>query len=74
VILPTRHIATESSLISIGARALGELRTPRSVSDLWAALRDEAGVVTFDRFCLALTFLHVLDVIDLDGEMVVRSR
>jgi hypothetical protein len=72
MILPTRHIATEVSLVSIGARALAQLRSPRSINDLWLAMRDQAGVVTFDRFCLALTLLYTLGVVDLRGDMLHR--
>lgn len=66
MILPTRHIAIEASLVAIGARVLQELSQPLTVSDLWKRLRDEEGVVTFDRFCLALTFLHALNLVEQD--------
>jgi hypothetical protein len=69
MILPTRHIATNASLIAIGALILASLGAgSRSVSDVWVDLRDESGVVTFDRFCLAVTFLYTLGIVDHDGD------
>jgi len=75
VILPTRHISTNASLIAVGALVLARLESgPRSLNDLWADLRDENGVVTFDRFCLAVTFLYALGVVENEGGHIGRVR
>jgi hypothetical protein len=73
MILPSRHLAVEASLLGIGAIVLAELDRPRAVSDLWTALRDEAGVVTFDRFCLAVTFLYTLGLVTTAGDELART-
>jgi len=68
MILPTRHIATNASLIAIGALILRSMRgSSRSVNEVWVDLRDESGVVTFDRFCLAVTFLYTLGIVEHHG-------
>jgi len=73
MILPTRHITTNASLIAIGALILASLGAgSRSVNDVWVDLRDESGVVTFDRFCLAVTFLYTLGIVDHDGDRLRR--
>ena len=74
MILPTRHLAIEASLVSIGARLLRELEHPLNAGDLWERMRDQSGVVTFDRHCLALTLLYVLGLIDSDGPTLYRSE
>jgi hypothetical protein len=69
MILPTRHISTNASLIGIGALILVSLGVDsRSINDVWVDLRDKNGVVTFDRFCLAVTFLYTLGIVDNDGD------
>ena len=71
MILPTRHISTNASLVAIGSLILTALgQGARSLNDVWVDLRDASGVVTFDRFCLALTFLYVLGTIDRDGDQL----
>ena len=72
MILPTKHIAIEASLLAIGARALAQLSQPLTVTALWERLRDEDGVVTFDRFCLALTFLHALNLVEDAHDQTLR--
>jgi hypothetical protein len=73
VILPTRHISTNASLIGVGALVLARLGSrPRFVNELWTELRDESGVVTFDRFCLAVTFLYVLGAVEHEGGNISR--
>jgi hypothetical protein len=73
MILPTRHITTNASLIAIGALILANLGAgPRSVNDVWVDLRDETGVVTFDRFCLAVTFLYTLGIVEQEGNRLRR--
>lgn len=76
MILPTRHLSTNASLLAIGALVLDRLGggSSRSVSELWSDLRDENGVVTFDRFCLAMTLLYVLGVVENQGGRVTRLR
>jgi hypothetical protein len=74
MILPTKHLRLEGSLLGIGAAILGVLDQSASVSDLWEKLRGVDGVVSFDRFCEALTFLHILGLVDADGPMIARRQ
>jgi hypothetical protein len=75
MILPTRHLGIDASLVGVGAKVLAELDGQRTVSDLWAAVRDEDGVVTFDRFCLGVTFLFSVGLVELrDGRLTRRQR
>ncbi|MFM6077151.1 MAG: ABC-three component system middle component 6, partial [Dolichospermum sp.] len=40
MILPTKHISTNHSLLGVGAKILEQLYQPKTVSSLWSAVRD----------------------------------
>jgi hypothetical protein len=68
MILPTKHISTEHSLLGIGAELLKALERPHTVTGLWDEARQLPGVVTFERFTLALDLLYACGaVIVADG-------
>jgi hypothetical protein len=64
VILPTKHVPTEHSLIGLGALLLPKLAQPRTVTSLWEEVRGIEPVGTFDRFSLALDLLFSLGAIE----------
>lgn len=70
MILPTKHLPQDRALLSIGAEILGELTEPRSVSELWEAVREARGKnpsaapLSFDWFVLALNLLYAISAID----------
>jgi hypothetical protein len=75
MILPTKGIAPDKALLSIGAFVLRELDEPKTVSRLWADLRQvEEGPpdLTFDWFVLALDLLFLMGTLDYPGGRVVR--
>jgi hypothetical protein len=74
VILPTKHIPEDKTLLGIGALLLSNLSEDHTVSSLWETARKYPTVGTFDRYVLALDLLHLLGVIDLheDG-LLARS-
>lgn len=74
MILPTKGIAPDRSILSVGADVLGLMREePVGVSTLWeryAKYRKRHGCdapVTFDWFVLALDFLYMIGAIGLDS-------
>jgi hypothetical protein len=73
VILPTKHIPLEQSLIGIGATLLMGLERPRTVTSLWEEVRKDPSIGSFDRFSLALAFLYALGAIDLRGGQLRRG-
>jgi hypothetical protein len=66
MILPTKHLSVDSSLLGIGAKALAALEVPTTMPELWRTVRHEPGVNNFDRFCGALVFLYLIGLVDLD--------
>jgi hypothetical protein len=69
MILPTKHLAPDRTLLAIGAELLGLLDEPKTVSRLWNDLgkfRSRGAVqnpLTFDWFVLALDMLFALKAI-----------
>ena len=79
MILPTKHIPTERSLLGVGAEILDELNEPKTVSALWNDIQNRRGDLAnrlpFDWFVLSLNFLYSLDVIELKrGRLHRNSR
>lgn len=78
MILPTKHLSAERSLLGIGSEILSILEEPKSVSRLWTDLQnrrgDKANRVTFDWFVLALNLLHTLDAVDMERGRLSKRR
>lgn len=68
MILPTKHLPTERSLISIGADILGLLDEPKSVSKLWLdfqLLNEQREIrLTFDWFTLTISMLYAIGAVE----------
>lgn len=73
MIMPTKHIPAEQSLLGAGAVVFAELSQPRTVTALWEAVRDSESVGTFERFVLAVTMLYALRVVRFEAGVIVRG-
>lgn len=78
MILPTKHLRVQRSLIGIGGEVLLLLERPKTVSRLWEDFRDqrardEKHAVGFDRFVLSLDFLFSINAIRFHRERIVRG-
>ena len=70
MILPTKHIPASKSLLGVSAKLLRPIRSSPTVTDLWAQVRSDPDVATFERFVLALDLLFLWGVIELrDGRL-----
>lgn len=74
MIVPTKHLKPQDSLLAAGGVVLQELRRPCSVSDLWSELRDNSVVATYERLILALDLLFVLGVIEYTDGVISRIQ
>jgi hypothetical protein len=79
MVLPTKHLLPNRSLIALGAEMLGLLDSPRTVSSLWDSLQARrTGAsetdVTFDWYILALDFLFIVKAIELVQNRIVRRQ
>ena len=74
MILPTKHISEAESLLAAGAVLLHELDQPRTVTELWEAVRGDE-IASFDRFVLAAEMLYAIGAVDFrDGLLEKRRR
>lgn len=81
MILPTKGITPDRSILAVGSDLLDLLDSPRSVSNLWSRylnLRKQLGLerpVNFDWFVLTLDFLFTIGAINLDDRgRLVKHR
>jgi hypothetical protein len=80
MILPSKHLSQNRALVGVGADIISQLQEPITVSELWDRVRGIRGARTdeaplsFDWFVLALTFLHAIYVIDINGGTITASR
>lgn len=73
MIMPTKHIPAEQSLLGAGAVVFSELSQPRTVTALWEAVRGSESVGTFERFVLGVTMLYALRVVRYDSGVLARN-
>lgn len=72
MILPTKHLSVEESLLGSGAVVLKELTRPQTISRLWDRLRNNSVIGNFSRFSLTLDFLFLIGAIDISDNLVRR--
>jgi hypothetical protein len=76
MILPTKGIAPDRALVTLGAQVLQSLSEPKTVSRVWDELRNinETRVqLTFDWFVLALDFLFLIGAVSLVRGRLART-
>ncbi len=78
MILPTKHLSTEKSLLWIGAEIIDMLDEPKTVSRLWNDLKLQKNnnqsipKLTYEWFILALDFLYATNAIQLSSGRISR--
>lgn len=72
MILPTKHIQPQDSLIGIGSTLLTNLRGAKTVTELWDGVRHLPGIISFERFVLGLDLLYSMELVELDRGMLKR--
>lgn len=79
MIVPSKHLSEERSLLSVGGHILRLLTQPKTVSRLWDELNRhlaDQGIakgISFDWFVLALDFLYTIGAIEYEKGQVRRA-
>jgi hypothetical protein len=80
VILPSKHLAQDRALRTVGARLLVQLERPQTVSALWEKIAVPADVsqgrqpvVRYDALVLTPDLLFVMGAIDLKDGLLRRT-
>ena len=74
MILPTKHITVENSLIGIGGMLLSRMGSPVTVSALWEQVRALPQMGTFERFTLALDLLYIMGTVEFRDQKLWRTQ
>lgn len=79
MILPTKHLSQERALLTVGARLLGHLTKPKTVSALWEEISYPTGIrggkgpaLRYDAYVLTLDLLFLLGAIELQDGVLCR--
>lgn len=74
MILPSKHIPLDRSLLGAGAVLLSLLDAPLTTTAIWDRAKLAPEIGTYGRFVLVLDFLYAIGAIDtLDGLVVKRE-
>jgi len=78
MLLPTKHLKFERSLLKNGEFILLHIKDPKTISSLWYEIKkpkmtDEKYIPqNYDWFILTLDFLYALNVIEIENGMIRR--
>lgn len=73
-LLPDKHLSIGTSLLGVGAAILRRLDRPSTVTGLWERCRQSEDIATFGRFALGLDLLFAIGAIQIDNDVLVKSR
>jgi hypothetical protein len=77
MILPSKHLASDRSLLQIGGQLLQLLEQDLTVSSLWErtqAADFEGRKIGYFTFVLALDLLYMLGAVTLDAGLLTRTQ
>jgi hypothetical protein len=78
MILPTKGLAADRALLSVGAELLRRLDRPKTVSRLWEQVsqrqRGLLETIPYDWFLLSLDLLYLWRAVDLEDGRLRRTR
>ena len=74
MILPTKHVKLQNSLIGVSGEILKHIDGARTVTSLWSDVRNMTGIRTFEQFTLGLDFLYCLGGIDFKDGLLTRLK
>lgn len=74
MILPTKHISSDNSLLGVGATILQNLRREQTSVRLWEQVRAMPNIGNYERFILALDLLYALDAISLEEGLIKKNK
>ena len=78
MILPTKHLPLDRSLVGVGADVLSLLDKPKTVSKLWLEFqvlsKGKKSRRTFDWFTLTISMLYTIGAVEMTGARIRRSE
>lgn len=79
MILPSKHLSQQRALLSVGAKILQHLQTPKTVSAIWEELTKadkdkELPNVRYNSFILALDLLYSISAIEMEDGLLAAKK
>jgi hypothetical protein len=78
MILPTKGLAVDRALLSVGGEVLRRLDRPKTVSRLWEQIRMRQSslleAIPYDWFLLSLDLLFMFGAVELEDGRLRRAR
>lgn len=74
MILPTKHISSQHSILGAGSVVLTFLNKPQTVTALWNKAREHPGLGMYWRFILTLDFLFTIGAIEFQDGLITKSK
>jgi hypothetical protein len=74
MILPTKYIPVEESLLGVGATILNLLGDATTISSLWERSRVNPNIGSYDRFVLGLDLLFMCEAINFSDGVVSKKQ
>ena len=73
MILPTKHVSLDKSLLGAGAVVLPLLVEPMTTTGVWEQVKNAPEIGGYGRFILTLDFLYAIGAIDMVNGLIVRK-
>lgn len=74
MIMPSKYLREDEALIGISAALLPLVENNGNLTALWESAKKIGAIGSFERFILALDFLYLLGLIDLNNNKIVRVQ
>lgn len=74
MILPTKNIKIQYSLLNCGAIILERLDDRDTVSAIWEKVSIVDALLNYDKFVLAMDFLYMIGAIEYKNGLIVRCK
>lgn len=74
MIMPTKYLKENETLLGLGAILLEELSSEKSLSDLWENAKKYPDIGNFERFILTLDFLFIIGLVTLKNNNLMRMN
>ena len=75
MILPSKHLSEDRALLSIGAKILQQLQSPKTVSAIWeklskTSIKTTIPNINYNSFILALDLLYFINLINMEDGVI----
>jgi hypothetical protein len=74
MILPTKHVSLDKSLLGAGAAVLPLLSEPMTTTGIWERVKHAPEIGAYGRFVLTLDFLFAIGAIDMVEGLIIRKE